>query len=139
MTESTHPLANLNIRKIEKIQSSYTAIQILTLFSVTLSIFGIGMLGYSLVTSAGWEGFTILVILWNLPLALLLWKRSALGFYAGLIYCVPLIPTVLGLILFVMWFRTKIYFGKNRVSIDDVKSALYSGSASSSVSGVVHA
>jgi len=124
LTMHTDSPLDLDRKKLEKVQSSYSALQIVTIISVSLSIVVIAALTYFLVFSKEGIGFLLFVLAWNLPTAIMVLTRPALGYYASLIYCIPAIPSILGLIIFVMLFRTKPFFGKNRVTIREVKSAL---------------
>lgn len=129
----TNSPLNLDRKKLEKIQASYSAIQIVTIISVCLSLVVIMALGYFLLFSKEGIGFLLFVLAWNLPTAIMVLKRPAFGYYAALIYCIPAIPSILGLIVFVMLCRTKPFFGRNRVTIGEVKAALGSGSSAPGV------
>ena len=118
-------LSMLDEVSLRKAQSSYSAFQIVLILTSVLSVVAIGMLAFSVATKAGWEGFLEFTLIWNMPLAIGLWKRSPFGNYLGFLYLLPTIPSLLGLILFVMWFRTRIYFGKSKVTVKDVEAARF--------------
>ncbi|MBL9153795.1 MAG: hypothetical protein JNK37_14975 [Verrucomicrobiales bacterium] len=135
----TNSPLNLDRKKLEKIRSSYSALQIVTIFSVSLSVVLIITLGYYLLFWKAGIGFLIFVLAWNLPTAIMVLKRPAIGYYAALIYCLPSLPSVLGLIVFVMLFRTKPFFGKNRVTIREVNEALDGDSSAAGIAQAVPA
>ena len=117
-------IQNLSLDQLKKAKSNYTAIQILMIISTVISAVGVLMLIYSLLTSGGYEFFALICIIFNLPYAILFWKRPKAAYYFGFLYCIPMLPAVLGIIVMFMWSKTKIFFGADKVSIADVDNLL---------------
>lgn len=123
MNRSSEGLESLSLKSLRRLKSSYAAVQILLIISIALSVVALVSAGFLMVNGEGIDFMLTVVSIWNIVVAALLWKRSSFGYFLAFVYLIPLIPSVLGLILFVMWFNTKPFFGKDRVTYRQVETA----------------